>query len=128
MKSWILIALLLSLNARAADGVFATRTRLASGQWLTLRGSVLEGSAGGSSVVLTIDRAGPAELAGLTLIGYGLTAREQDIVNLVVKGASTKAIATALFLSPHTVQDHLKAVFAKLGINSRRELIAQLHG
>jgi Bacterial regulatory proteins, luxR family len=43
-----------------------------------------------------------------------------------LQGASTQAIATALYLSPHTGQDHLKAIFAKLGVNSRREMVAQL--
>ena len=64
---------------------------------------------------------------GLTLLARGLTLREQEVVHLVLKGASTRAISAALFLSPHTVQDHLKAIFAKLGVNSRRDLIAQLH-
>jgi DNA-binding CsgD family transcriptional regulator len=111
-------------RARTSDEVVATRTQLASGQWLAIRGSCLEES----GVVLTIDLARPAELQGLTLIGRGLTERELEIAGLVVKGASTKAIAAALHLSPHTVQDHLKAIFVKLGINSRRQLVAQLYG
>jgi DNA-binding CsgD family transcriptional regulator len=44
----------------------------------------------------------------------------------VPQGASTRSIAAALHLSPHTVQDHLKAIFAKLGVTSRREMISQL--
>ena len=120
--------LAVAASARATAGVASSRTRLGSGQWLTLRGAVLGGASDGPSVVVTIDLARPAELTGLTLIGRGLTAREQDIATLVVQGASTRAIATALHLSPHTVQDHLKSIFSKLGINSRRELIAQLHG
>ncbi len=126
--------LAISAKARATSGVLVSRTRLPSGQWLTLRASVLEepdgdtpGTPDGRSVVVTVDLARPAELTGLTLTGRGLTAREQDIVNLVVKGASTKAIASSLHLSPHTVQDHLKAIFAKLGVNSRRQLIGQLY-
>ncbi len=65
-------------------------------------------------------------MSRLTLAARGLTAREQDVANLVLQGASTRAIAAALYLSPHTVQDHLKGIFSKLGVNSRRDMIAQL--
>lgn len=120
-------------RARSTSGVLVSRTRLASGQWLTLRASALQEPEPGTrasdsaGVVVTMDLARPTELAGLTLIGRGLTAREQEITNPVVTGASTKAIAAALHLSPHTVQDHLKAIFAKVGVSSRRELIGRLY-
>ncbi len=71
-------------------------------------------------------RAPQAAIGELTLAARGLTAREQDVARLVLQGASTKAIAASLHLSPHTVQDHLKAIFAKLSVSSRREMIAQL--
>jgi DNA-binding CsgD family transcriptional regulator len=119
------VALLsVAARARAADDVVSSRTQLESGLWLTVRGSTLEGS----GVVLTVDLSRPDEVHEITLAGRGLTGREQEIAGLVVKGASTKAIAAALFLSPHTVQDHLKSIFTKLGINSRRQLVAQLYG
>jgi DNA-binding NarL/FixJ family response regulator len=57
----------------------------------------------------------------LTLSARGLTAREQDVANSVLQGASTVPIAAALHLSPHTVQDHLKAIFSKLSVNSGRD-------
>jgi DNA-binding CsgD family transcriptional regulator len=57
---------------------------------------------------------------------YALSERERDVVSLLVGGLDTRAIAARLFISAHTVQDHLKAVFAKMNIHSRRELLARL--
>ncbi len=44
----------------------------------------------------------------------------------VIVGLSTSQISRALFISSNTVQDHLKAIFAKTGVHSRRELVAQI--
>ena len=41
-------------------------------------------------------------------------------------GLDTRAVTERLFISPHTVRDHLKSVFAKIGIHSCRELLAKL--
>ena len=69
----------------------------------------------------------------LALVGIGapvttprlpldLTDREGDVVSLVAKGLSNREIAGQLYVSVKTVEYHLGNVFAKLGINSRREL------
>jgi DNA-binding CsgD family transcriptional regulator len=103
----------------------SARVQGRSGRWLNVRAAPLDGPAGKGDVVVTLEPATGAELSRLALTARGLTAREEDVAILVLRGASTRAISSALHLSPHTVQDHLKAIFAKLGVNSRREMIAR---
>ncbi len=52
-----------------------------------------------------------------------LTSREQEVVRLVARGMSNKAIARQLGISPRTVEGHLNHVFDKLGTTSRTELV-----
>jgi DNA-binding NarL/FixJ family response regulator len=52
-----------------------------------------------------------------------LTSREQEVVRLVARGLSNKAIARDLGISPRTVEGHLNHVFDKLGTTSRTELV-----
>lgn len=119
---------LLAVAAVARTGPVgsATRARGRSGGWMTLRAALLDGPAGRADVVVSVEPTPRADLSRLALAAHGLTAREEEVAVLVLQGASTKSIASALYLSPHTVQDHLKAIFAKLGVSSRRQMIAQL--
>lgn len=57
-----------------------------------------------------------------------LTAREAEIVRLALEGRRDSEIAGELYLSTHTVKHHIKAIYAKLGVHSRAELIALLLG
>jgi DNA-binding NarL/FixJ family response regulator len=62
----------------------------------------------------------PAPARPLTPAGGGAVTR------LIARGAATGEIAEELFLSTHTVRDHVKAIFHKVGVSSRGELVAKL--
>jgi DNA-binding CsgD family transcriptional regulator len=57
-----------------------------------------------------------------------LTAREMQVALLLSRGLTTRAAAGQLFLSPKTVEYHLRHVYQKLGIGSRAELAARFEG
>lgn len=100
------------------------RVRTSTGRWLTLHASHLSGRNSGIVVVLEPGRA--ADALPVMLLAHGLTTREAEVARLVVRGYSTRQIVDELRISRHTVQDHLKAVFDKTGVRSRRELVALL--
>ncbi|MDP9134282.1 MAG: response regulator transcription factor [Actinomycetota bacterium] len=56
-------------------------------------------------------------------IASPLSDREQQVLELIAKGATNQEIATALSLSPHTVKDHASAVYRKLDVRNRSEAV-----
>ena len=82
----------------------------------------LDGAAGG--ITVTVRAAGIDDVLDLVCRAHGLSRRERELVALVIEGLDTRELAERLFISPHTVQDHLKSVFAKVGVRSRRELVS----
>jgi DNA-binding CsgD family transcriptional regulator len=99
----------------------------ASGRWVSMHASPATGGQPGH-VAVVIQATPPTAIAPLISAAYGFTARERELVELVLQGCSTREIAERLFISPLTVQTHLKSVFAKAGVRSRRELVGRVHG
>lgn len=113
--------------AGARSGPFQARIRDARGGWVLLRASDLfSDRTGEEQAAVTLCRASGAELTGLLLKAYGVTGRERDVCHEVLAGQPTARIAARLAISPYTVQDHLKSLFAKFGVRSRAELVAKL--
>jgi DNA-binding CsgD family transcriptional regulator len=95
------------------------------GTWLVLHGGVL-GAPRSGEVAIFIQRAHPTLVAPLLLKAYGLTPREQEVTQLILRGATTIQAAQRLTISPHTINDHLKAIFDKTDARTRGELSAKL--
>jgi DNA-binding CsgD family transcriptional regulator len=96
-----------------------------AGRWIVLHGATLVSSRS-RRVAVIIEPAHPGRIVPLLMSAYGLSEREQEVTRLVLQGASTAEIAERLFISPITVQDHLKSVFEKTDVRSRRELLGKV--
>ena len=97
---------------------------------------LLEAGAAGIVLIADLEEALPAALAavaaGLMVVPAQarhslhrpvLTARQQEILSLLVLGLPNATIAARLFLSESTVKAHLRTIFEKLGVHSRKEAI-----
>jgi DNA-binding CsgD family transcriptional regulator len=109
-------------RARAVAGDATSRILGTSGQWLVVDASAASGGQAGRVAVI-LHAATLASLAPLIAAAHGFTPRERELTELVLQGFGTAEIAAALFVSPLTVQGHLQAIFAKVGVRSRRELV-----
>jgi DNA-binding CsgD family transcriptional regulator len=103
------------------------RTR--SGRWLTLHASASESRHPSSpaEIVIVIEPAGFKQMAWLHTAAYGLSPREGEVVEFVVRGASPRQISRALYVTEDTVQKHPQNVFEKVGVRSRRALVKRLY-
>ena len=104
-------------HARMSDG---------RGDWAVLQASSLVGGDENGEVAVSIESVRGEQLTSMLLVAYGLSPRARDGCLEVIVGRSTATIAQRLYVSPNTVQDHLKSAFAKVGVRSRGELVARL--
>lgn len=93
--------------------------------WVTLHAS-LPGHPGEGRVAIVLERAAAARSATVRLEAFGATAREREVATLLARGLSRAEIAAALVVSPHTVEDHVRNLYEKLGVASRQELVARV--
>jgi DNA-binding CsgD family transcriptional regulator len=116
---------------RTAEGhdepgeVALARVLSRSGTWIVLHGTSLVAS-GSRRAAVIVEPAHPARITPLLMSAYGFTEREQEVTRLVLRGDSTAEIAERLVVSPHTVQQHLKKIFEKTNVRSRRDLVGKV--
>jgi DNA-binding CsgD family transcriptional regulator len=109
----------------APGEVAVSRVLSREGRWLVLHGAALVTKAT-RRVAVIVEPADSIRITPLLMAVYGLSEREQEVTRLVLSGDTTRQIAERLFLSPHTVQEHLKSVFEKTNVRSRRELVGKV--
>jgi DNA-binding CsgD family transcriptional regulator len=119
------LAASLQRQDRAEAELPRLRMRTRAGRWAVLHASRLT-SKDMDAVAVIIEEPSPAELAPVVMMAYGLTKQEQTVTRLVCRGLSTREIAERLHITTNTVQDHLKSIFDKIGVRSRRELVTAI--
>jgi len=98
-----------------------------SGRWIMVEAAPLDGE-DDERIAVVLRAAAPSETFDLLCRAYALTKRERELVAGLMAGLDTRALTQRLVISRHTVQDHLKSVFAKVDVRSRRELLATFSG
>ena len=123
-------AQLLAVEEGVDDHPPTSRVRLRDGIWLTFRAARVESDrpTADQDIAVSIEPCSPAERLDLFARTNALTPRETELLDLLVAGADTKAVAEGLYMSQHTVQDHLKSIFAKTGARTRRILVGRVAG
>lgn len=132
-------AMALNLHVQGGRPLDTARTQLLYGERLRRRRRRTEARKLLSSALETFERLGAApwaDQARAELLATGATARKRDagttaeltpqelqIARFVSAGETNRSIATLMFLSPRTVDYHLRKIFVKLGLSSRAELI-----
>jgi DNA-binding CsgD family transcriptional regulator len=126
LPSVVYPAATLARTRRSAAGAHAL-LRAVDGRWVMIEAAPLEGRADGQ-IAVTLRSATAGETFDLLCRAYGLSRREREVVKALLAGLDTRALTQRLFISRYTVQDHLKSVFGKVGVHSRRELLAKFNG
>jgi DNA-binding CsgD family transcriptional regulator len=106
------------------------RVHLGGDVWLTLSAARIphEHQAAEPDITVTLELTSTADRLDLFTRCFALSPRETQLVHQLATGTDTRHTARLLALSESTIQDHLKAVFAKTAVHSRAELLARALG
>jgi DNA-binding NarL/FixJ family response regulator len=121
-------AQLLARETGVNDGPAWARTHITGRRWLTLSAARIGPQNAHQDklgdIAVTIENCAPLDRAELFSRVHGLTTRESQVLTQLAAGDDTRAAAQTLRLSEYTLQDHLKAIFAKTKVHDRRSLLA----
>ena len=110
---------------KTADAVVKAREQL--DDWSTMIWSLQETLAPQVAPIETASGTTRNPLGALTDSQRdSLSPREKEVLLALATGASTRELSAQLFISEHTVRNHLKAIYRKLGVHSRTELFSKL--
>ena len=115
----------------ATDGLCThEQVHLSDGLWVTVRAARIghATSSGARDIAVTIEETSPIERVALFARAFGLSERESELLRHLATGTDTRELARRMFLSEHTVQDHLKSIFAKTSAHNRRTVLARALG
>ena len=122
------------LSPRSTDGIriFASEFKSGSRTYQCRALQVAESNgkrrASSHTTLLLLERIEPP--ASVRTLGawdkFGLSQRERQLVELLVKGMTTKEMAQSLQLSPNTVKSFLRMIMAKMGVSTRAGIVGQL--
>jgi DNA-binding CsgD family transcriptional regulator len=130
LPSWVIgaVAQARAIAAERDHGPARVRVRTRAGRWLVCHASCMRPPDGGTGqTALVIEPATQSDVASIMVAAYHLSSRELEITQLIARGTPTRAIADQLFISTHTVRDHIKAIFGKTAVRSRGALVAKFH-
>jgi DNA-binding CsgD family transcriptional regulator len=102
----------------------SSRLALLNGALLSLHAARTTGE--DAEVAVIVDAARPAQVAAMLVDAYGLTPRQREVLAGLLLGHTPARIARNLGVTEHTVNDHRKAIYQRLGVRSRSELAALL--
>lgn len=115
---------LLAQEQEPADGVW--RAGLTGA--VAVRVVKLAGRRTGGAYAITVERVGVRDQLLAVASRYGLSTRERQVLNLVVKGLRNEEIAESLCISKSTAIFHVKQLLTKTGSRNRTEIVAKIIG
>ena len=118
-------AQLLARETGVDDHPAQARVHVSHGLWITLKAARLEPA---GSIAVSLEPSTPSGRLDLFARSHALSARERELLAILAGGADTRQVAGRMFLSEHTVQDHLKSIFTKTGTHNRRTLLSHALG
>ncbi|MEA3184000.1 MAG: hypothetical protein QOJ74_477 [Ilumatobacteraceae bacterium] len=108
----------------------SARMHLDGGAWVSARAARIGGVGPPEDrdIAITIEACSPKERMAVFAAAFALSPREEEILALLATGADTRHIAREASMSEHTVQDHLKSIFAKTDSHNRRTVLSRSLG